>query len=112
LTTQLIRWKPLEAALALLGGLSEDVRDLLEDEADSPEHSIELASMFEQVIPSLLDQSATPFLQGRAFVFASQYAGILPESLSTQYLAAAVSAMGSGDVAIPVKISAVRTVKK
>lgn len=51
------RWKPLEAALALLGGLSEDVRDLLEDEADSAEKSIELALLFEQVIPALLDQS-------------------------------------------------------
>ena len=54
----------------------------------------------------------TPFLQGRAFVFASQFAGLLPEQLASQYLGAAVNALESPSVGVPVKISAVKTVKK
>jgi hypothetical protein len=54
----------------------------------------------------------TPFLQGRAFVFASQFAGLLPEQLASQYLGAAVNALESPSVGVPVKISAVKTIKK
>lgn len=126
------RWKPLEAVLATLGGLSDDIRDRLDSERESGEAaSIDLGYLFDQVIPRLLDQSGklspfpllrlwrtqlistdTPFLQGRAFVFASHFASLLPEHLATQYLAAAVSALQSEAVSIPVKISAVKTIKK
>ncbi|KAI9638767.1 armadillo-type protein [Dioszegia hungarica] len=105
-------WKPLEAVLATLGGLSDDIRDRLDSERESGEAaSIDLGYLFDQVIPRLLDQSDTPFLQGRAFVFASHFASLLPEHLATQYLAAAVSALQSEAVSIPVKISAVKTIK-
>lgn len=56
-------WKGLEAALALLGGLADDIRDLIEDEegggagAGAGGKSIELGWVFEQVVPGLLDQS-------------------------------------------------------
>ena len=53
----------------------------------------------------------TPFLQGRAFVFASQYASSLPEGLVSQYLGAAVHALESPTVSVPVKISVVKTIK-
>lgn len=56
------RWKPLEAILATLGGLSDDIRDRLESESDAGEsQSIDLGSLFDQVIPSLLDQSGKAF---------------------------------------------------
>ena len=52
------RWKPLEAALALLGGLSDDIRDRLETEQEEGvSRSIDLGYLFDQVIPGLLDQS-------------------------------------------------------
>ncbi len=107
------RWKPLEAILAALGGVSDDVRNLLED--DETAHrppSIDIQYLFDNVIPGLLGASDTPFLQGRAFVFASQFASLLSPQLSGQYLDAAVTALGSPDVPIPVKISAVKTIKK
>lgn len=53
-----------------------------------------------------------PFLQGRAFVFASQFSSFLPQTLVTQYLNAAVSVLESPEVSVPVKISAVKTIKK
>jgi hypothetical protein len=56
----------------------------------------------------------TPFLQGRAFVFASQYVSILPKSLAGQYLAATVSALDADatEIATPVKLSAVKCIRK
>jgi hypothetical protein len=68
--------------------------------------------LFDEVIPNLLNSSETPFLQGRAFVFASQFASLLSPQLAGQYLSAAVSALEAPDVPVPVKISAVKTIKK
>jgi hypothetical protein len=50
-------WKGLEAALALLGGLADDIRDVMEEEEGGDEKSIQLGWVFESVIPGLLDQS-------------------------------------------------------
>ena len=49
------RWKPLEGALALLGGVADDLRSVLEK--DITEHrpvSFEIRHLFDQVIPGLL----------------------------------------------------------
>ncbi|KAK8849809.1 hypothetical protein IAR55_005145 [Kwoniella newhampshirensis] len=105
-------WKPLESCLSLLGGISDDVRNVLEDdEAARRSPSLDVQFLFDRVIPGLLGQSETPFLQGRAFVFASQYASLLSDHMAGQYLDAAVQALDSPDVTVPVKISAVKTVK-
>ena len=53
-----------------------------------------------------------PFLQGRGFVFASQYAKLLPTQLAGQYLDAAVQVIEADNAGIPVKISAVKAVHK
>lgn len=100
------------------------------DQTEGRDKSFDVQYLFDQVIPGLLDQSGkafsvsvkvvmtddlssdTPFLQGRAFVFASQFASLLPEPLAVQYLAAAVSALASPNITVPVKISAVKTIKK
>ncbi|WWD20442.1 hypothetical protein CI109_104918 [Kwoniella shandongensis] len=105
-------WKPLESVLSLLGGISDDVRNVIEDDEGARRPpSFDVQFLFDQVIPGLLSQSETPFLQGRAFVFASHYAALLSDSMAGQYLAAAVHALDSPDVTVPVKISAVKTVK-
>lgn len=72
---------------------------------------IDAGYWFNNVIPDLLNSADTPFLQGRAFIFASQFADELG-TMAERYLAAAVEAMASDEVSIPVKISAVKTVKK
>jgi hypothetical protein len=53
-----------------------------------------------------------PFLQGRGFVFASQYAKLLPLQLAGSYIDAAVQVMEAADANIPVKVSALRAVHK
>jgi hypothetical protein len=54
-----------------------------------------------------------PFLQGRAFVFASSFVLILSEKgISAQYLEAAVQALESDAVEAVVKISAVKCIRK
>ena len=53
-----------------------------------------------------------PFLQGRALVFASKFAKFLPVELSMQYLDAALAALESSETGIPVKVSAVRAIRK
>ena len=90
----------------------------------------EIQKLLTDVIPSLLSSSReapifskriflvltvnteTPFLQGRSFVFASQYAKILPEHLAGQYLSAAIEVMEASDSGIPIKLSAVKAVNK
>lgn len=49
-----------------------------------------------------------PFLQGRAFVFASEFAKILPTEMASQYVSVAVHALQAPTSGIPVKISALR----
>jgi len=103
----------LESVLSLIGGISDDIKDIVEDDvAANRSPSVDIGSLLDQVIPSLLNASDTPFLQGRAFVFASQFASSLSKEMAGQYVAASVQAMGSSEVSTPVKISAVKTVKK
>jgi hypothetical protein len=47
-------------------------------------------------------------LQGRAFVFASEFAKVLPTEMSSQYVSVAVQALQAETSGIPVKISALR----
>lgn len=53
-----------------------------------------------------------PFLQGRSFVFASQYAKRLPPDFASQYLNAAVEVLERDEAGIPVKVSAVKAIRK
>lgn len=53
-----------------------------------------------------------PFLQGRAFVVASQYATALSSSLAGQYLEAAVQVLEAETTGVAVKVCAVKTIKK
>lgn len=120
----------MESALSLVGGVSDDLREILEeDEAGGKTPTFDVQYLFDQVIPGLLQQAGeyglvipsdaklsrfaeTPFLQGRAFVFASQFASSLSKPLAGQYLAAAVQVLNSQEISVPVKISAVKTIKK
>ncbi|KAF8870248.1 ARM repeat-containing protein [Mucidula mucida] len=104
-------WRPLEAALASIGSQAESIEDCLEDEEDSERPKpIDIESLLGGIIPTVLTLREHPFLQGRGFVFASQYAKLLPVQLAGQYIDAAVNVIESEEGSIPVKISAVRAV--
>lgn len=51
-------------------------------------------------------------MQGRGFVFASQFSGLLQAQSATQYLEAAVHVIESNEAGVPVKVSAVKAVQK
>lgn len=52
------RWKPLESVLAMLGGISDDIRNALEEDLEKKRSpTIDVSYLFDQVIPSLLGQS-------------------------------------------------------
>ena len=52
------RWKPLESVLAMLGGISDDIRNALEEDLEKKRlPTIDVSYLFDQVIPNLLSQS-------------------------------------------------------
>lgn len=69
--------------------------------------------MSSKICKSVLNQSIDfPFLQGRAFVFASQYAKMLPLQSAGHYLNASIQVLESSEAGVPVKISAVKAIHK
>ncbi|KAG9008099.1 hypothetical protein FRB90_009086, partial [Tulasnella sp. 427] len=91
-------WKLLEAGLAAAGSLEEDEFDARPVLAD--------------VIPPLLNLGGElPFIQGRGFVFASEFADFLPSNLFSQYLQAVIAALENSSVSMPVKVSAVKALQ-
>lgn len=61
---------------------------------------------------SYLDISECPFLQGRGFVFASQFSRLLPQEIAGSYLDAAIRVIENDDAQIPIKVSAVKAIQK
>jgi len=122
-------WRPLEASLAVIGSQSEDVLTCIEDELDSGrEKPINIDYLLVEVIPSFLSldgkpdvmagsrsltrlPSECPFLQGRGFVFASQFSRLLPQEISGSYLDAAIRVIENDDAQIPIKVSAVKAIQ-
>ena len=125
------RWRPLEAAFSALGSNTEPVLDTLEDEVDAGrEKPIDVEWLLRDIVPSLLVLSGNitplmsalvcliyflldfPFLQGRAFVLASQYSKLLPADHAAQYLDASVQVLEASGAGVPVKISAIKAIQK
>jgi hypothetical protein len=118
--------------LAAIGSQAEAILDCVEDEQDSGRlKPIDIEVILADVVPSVLGLSGIfivsassirrfidslstefPFLQGRGFVFASQFAKLLPLQLAGQYLDVAVQVIETAEAGIPVKISAVKALHK
>ncbi|CAE6421477.1 unnamed protein product [Rhizoctonia solani] len=104
-------WKPLEALLAILGTHSETILETLEnEESEERPKPIHVDAMIKEIVPQLASATEYPFLQGRAIVFASQYASILPQGIQIQYLEAAWTVLKS-ETSAPVKLSAVKAIR-
>ncbi|GAA6011372.1 hypothetical protein JCM10207_008317 [Rhodosporidiobolus poonsookiae] len=102
-------WKGYEAALAVVGAISEDLIEHVQErteEGKAPKFGLE--QVFQGVVMTYLSANDLPFLQGRAFVFASQFAEVLPQQLAKQYLDAAIHVLDVPEAGVPVKVSAVR----
>ncbi|KAG8847467.1 hypothetical protein FRB96_001608 [Tulasnella sp. 330] len=99
-------WKPLEAALAICGSAARHVPS----EGAEPA-ARDIGSLLTDEIPALLSLRDVPFLQGRSFVFASNYSKHLPPELTEQYLCAALDILEHQETPIPVKVSAIVAIK-
>lgn len=106
-------WKALEGCLAAVGAVADSLLDMLDEEKDSGiVESFDLDNLFKNVLPQLLNMTDLPFLQGRAFVFASQFVLALESGgMAGQYLDAAIQALETPDVGLPVKISSIKTIR-
>ncbi|KAG9100077.1 hypothetical protein FS749_016346 [Ceratobasidium sp. UAMH 11750] len=105
-------WKPLEALLAVLGTHSESIIESIEvEESEGRETPIHIDALVQDIIPQLASASEYPFLQGRAMVFASQYASTLPHDLQSQYLQLAWTILKNEASGAPVKVSAVKAIR-
>ncbi|KAI0082121.1 ARM repeat-containing protein [Panus rudis PR-1116 ss-1] len=104
-------WRPVEAALAALGSQSKTIVENIQDAEQAGQLvKIDIRGLLTNVVPNLLVLSQYPFLQGRGFVFASQYTQLLPSELSGQYLNASLQVLESSDASLPVKISAIKAI--
>ncbi|KAG0235968.1 hypothetical protein BGW42_004423 [Actinomortierella wolfii] len=97
-------WKAQEACLLAIGLVSSDLCKAIKNGAQSP---VDLASWFDHIVLGNFSEHNFPFLQGRSFVFASQFASVLPANLASQYVSAAVESISKSPSAI-VKISALK----
>ncbi|KAG8968425.1 hypothetical protein FRC03_007367 [Tulasnella sp. 419] len=104
-------WRLLEATLATLGAVSEAVLDAIDDEESDGNKAMDIQALLIDVIPSLLTLNDLPFVQGRGFVFTSQYAGILPQHLVDQYISAAAEALEAAAAGLVVKVSAIKAIR-
>ncbi|QRV80350.1 importin-9 [Ceratobasidium sp. AG-Ba] len=105
-------WKPLEALLAVLGTHSETILECIEtEESEERSKPIHIDALIRDIIPQLASAAEYPFLQGRAMVFASQYASILPQDLQSQYLQVAWTILKNESASVPVKVSAVKAIR-
>ncbi|ORY73226.1 ARM repeat-containing protein [Leucosporidium creatinivorum] len=102
-------WKGYESALAIVGAVSTDLLvHVQETAAEGQQPVFDLGRLFTSIIPTYLTASDLPFLQGRSFVFASQFSQALPAELANQYIDAAIQVLGTAEAGVPVKVSAVR----
>ncbi|KAG0294306.1 hypothetical protein BGZ98_001817 [Dissophora globulifera] len=97
-------WKLQESSLLAVGLVSGLLCSLIKGGVVPP---IDIRGLFDHVVLTNLSAHDFPFLQGRSFVFASQFAPILPASLASQYVSAAVEAILNAPSAV-VKVSALK----
>ncbi|KAF9198116.1 hypothetical protein BGZ49_001176 [Haplosporangium sp. Z 27] len=97
-------WKAQESSLLAVGLFAGGISETMKSGSQTP---IDVEALFDHVVLGNLSRHDFPFLQGRSFVFASQFASILPGSFASQYVSAAVEAILKSHSAV-VKISALR----
>ncbi|SAM58032.1 related to KAP114-Member of the karyopherin-beta family, nuclear import [Ustilago bromivora] len=103
-------WKVHEGVLTAVGSNADAISEITETQPEAKQ-ALDLERIFATVVLPNVGNDAPPFLQGRGFVFASQFATALPSELAVQFLDSAINAIESDSASLPVKISAVRTVK-
>ncbi|PVG01815.1 ARM repeat-containing protein [Serendipita vermifera] len=103
-------WRLLEACLCALN--DEELVEMMDRARESGKRApLDGETLLTSILPPLLTEPGTPFLQGRAFVTASSYARLLPATLIGQYLTAAIEALESSSSGVPLKVAALKAVR-
>lgn len=103
-------WRLLEACLCAIN--NEEIVEAVETSAErGTPCAFDGQALLTTVLPPILTEPGTPFLQGRAFVTASSYARLLPAPLMSQYLNASLEALESSASGIPLKVAALKAVR-
>lgn len=121
------RWQPLEGILALLGAIGDDIRGILEEDASlGLPPTIQLAQLYSEVVADLMqdngkstptfvlcaaDWAEQPAIQGRSFIFAGSFAGVLPKPAVEAAFQSTVQALRAGIEDVAVQFSAVKAIK-
>ncbi|KAH8920893.1 ARM repeat-containing protein [Atractiella rhizophila] len=103
-------WKGYEAVLNATASISAELIDFLSENGEAA-NFFNIGSLFDGIVFPNLPNIQHPFLQGRAFVFASQFSSVLPPGVAERYVEAAMEVLQKPDASVPVKISSVRAVK-
>ncbi|CAG8628530.1 5148_t:CDS:10, partial [Ambispora leptoticha] len=101
-------WKIQEACLKAIGFISEELITAVQEKDNKV--NFDIAGLFNNVVLALLSMNEQPFLQGRAFVFISQFASILPVEHASNYIEATVTALQQNG-AIPLQVSALKALQ-
>ncbi|PWN19599.1 ARM repeat-containing protein [Microstroma glucosiphilum] len=109
-------WKSVEAALAVLGGVAEEVTELVRSDSRLTSDGLDLQDIFQRAVSPSVQGQVPALLTGRAYIFASQFAATLPAELAEQFVEASVQALeaetlGGEEETLIVKLSAVRCIK-
>ncbi|WFD08012.1 hypothetical protein MVES1_003381 [Malassezia vespertilionis] len=102
-------WKPVEALLMLLGAVHHAIEDVLD--STSALNLLHPSHVVERLVLPNLHANTPPFLRGRCFVFASQNAEALGETLAREVFASALHVIHAHEAPLHLKLSAVRAVR-
>ncbi|KAJ1805539.1 hypothetical protein LPJ75_005282, partial [Coemansia sp. RSA 2598] len=102
-------WLASEAILWVIGTVSSGIIEQQESsKSDTP--LIELGALFDTDVWPLAQSSQYPFGQGRAFIFASSFARMLPAGIAAAFLDACAKAVADTQLHPAVRLSAVRAI--
>ncbi|EGF83226.1 hypothetical protein BATDEDRAFT_84771 [Batrachochytrium dendrobatidis JAM81] len=103
----LLWWKNTEAALLALGRAQPELVDAMQ----TGQIQYDIGGLFDHIVLSSLKSFDHPLLQGRALWFASQFAHVLPQHLTKEYIQGAVSAIQHDSVDFAMRVCALKAIK-
>ncbi|KAJ1896839.1 hypothetical protein LPJ66_003750 [Kickxella alabastrina] len=100
-------WLVSEAVLWAIGTNADSI---VEQQKENRGTIIELGSLFETDVWPLAQSTQFPYGQGRAFIFASNFAKMLPPSIAEAFVDASAKAVADTQLHPAVRLSAVRAI--
>lgn len=107
------RWRLIESALACCACNAADILELAEERLQKGLVSpFDPTTLLIEIIPSLLENSDFPLLQGRCLVFASKFSNSFSPEVASRYGALSAQVIESQRADLSLKLSAVKAIRK